>query len=139
MRFEDLVKNYEDTKFQIRRCELKINEMRQLYGFPQAIKYDSQPTGRNTNSSVECTLIRLDELLQEKGMFEQNLESLRAKIQGAIDRLDNYSMREIIELKTFNTNCGWKFISNKVYLSGGRCRHLYYEGISEINRKLHNL
>ncbi len=135
MKFEDLVKKYEDTKFQIKRIDLKVKEMRLLYGFPQAIKYDSQPTAKSTNSSVESALIKLDDLLQEKSKYEQILGDLRAKIQSAIDSLDNYSMREIIELKVFTSNCGWKYISNKVYLSKSYCRKLFHIGVEVINKK----
>ena len=133
MKFENLVKSYENTRFQIRRVELKINEMKHLYGFPSAVRYDSQPSSKSTTSSVESTLIRYDTLLQEKREHEQRLAELRAKIQTAIDSLENYTMREVVELKVFTANCGWKYIASKVYLSKDYCRKIYYKAIDEIN------
>ena len=134
MKFENLIKSYEDTRFQIRRVELKINEMKQLYGFPSAVRYDSQPSSKSTNSSVESTLIRYDTLLQEKREHEQRLAELRTKIQTLIDSLENYTMREVVELKVFTANCGWKYIASKVYLSKSYCRKLFHDGVYLIDK-----
>ena len=136
MTFEQMVRDYERLKYQIRRLEIKEKELRLLGGFPKPSMLDGMPKTKNNNSSIENTLIKLSEIESQRNTCEIQLEACRRQILTFIDLSSSLMSREIIELKTFTPRCTWKSVANKVFLSEDYCRHLYYDGITEINKKL---
>ena len=136
MRFEDYVEEYRTLKFQIRRTWIKEQEIRELEGFSPSSGEGGMPHSKQNTSTVEKMTVKLNEILSERKSLEQKLMVVREQISRLIDRLDNYSAQEVIETKVFVPNCGWKYISKKVFLGEKRVAQLYKEGVAEINSYL---
>ena len=136
MKFEDLLKKYDDLKFKIRRTFIKEQELRELEGFPIASGVDGMPKAKQNTSTPEKLALKLTEILSERKCLEKQLLSVREQISRCIDRVSNYSAQEVIETKVFIPNCGWKYVSKKLCLSTRRVAQLYHEGVAEINEKL---
>ena len=133
MRFEDLVKEYETLKFKIRRTIIKEQELRELQGYTPSSGESGMPTSKQNTSSVEKVALKLTEILDERKSLEQNLLSVREQISRLIDIVSNFASQEVIETKVFIPNCGWRYISKKVFLGEKRVAQLYKEGVAEIN------
>lgn len=130
--FEQLVKKYNDIKYQIRRLVFKQQELRELGCLPHTGEMDGMPHAPGYNGSpVEKYLVRLSELETEQMELEQKLDELRKKITAFIDKIPNYTTREIFEYKIFMGR-GWRYISRQVNYSVSRIRQLYDEGIALI-------
>lgn len=136
MKFEGLISEYNRIKFKIRRTEIKEQELRALEGFPGSSGIEGMPRAKSNTSSVENSVVRLTEIFNERKRLEEELETVRQRILAAIDMVSNLMAQEIIETKIFIPNCGWKFVSRKVGLSESHCRHLFREGVEEINKRL---
>lgn len=136
MRFEELIKEYETLKFKIRRTIIKENEIRELEGFSASSGESGMPKPKQNTSSVEKSALKLTEIFNERKSLEQNLMSVRERISRAIDYVSNLIAQEVIETKVFVPNCGWKYVSKKMFLSTRRVAQLYQEGVQEINEKL---
>lgn len=136
MKFESLISEYNRLKFKIRRTEIKEQELRALEGFPGSSGIEGMPRAKSNTSSVENSVVRLTEIFNERKRLEEELEVVRQRILAAIDMVSSLMAQEIIETKIFIPNCGWKFVSRKVGLSESHCRHLFREGVEEINKRL---
>ena len=136
MKFESLISEYNRLKFKIRRTEIKEQELRALEGFPGSSGIEGMPRAKSNTSSVENSVVRLTEIFNERKRLEEELEAVRQRILSAIDMVSSLMAQEIIETKIFIPNCGWKFVSRKVGLSESHCRHLFREGVEEINKRL---
>lgn len=136
MKFESLISEYSRLKFKIRRTEIKEQELRALEGFPGSSGIEGMPRAKSNTSSVENSVVRLTEIFNERKRLEEELEAVRQRILAAIDMVSSLMAQEIIETKIFIPNCGWKFVSRKVSLSESHCRHLFREGVEEINKRL---
>lgn len=136
MKFESLISEYSRLKFKIRRTEIKEQELRALEGFPGSSGIEGMPRAKSNTSSVENSVVRLTEIFNERKRLEEELEAVRQRILAAIDMVSSLMAQEIIETKIFIPNCGWKFVSRKVGLSESHCRHLFREGVEEINKRL---
>ena len=136
MKFESLISEYNRLKFKIRRTEIKEQELRALEGFPGSSGIEGMPRAKSNTSSVENSVVRLTEIFNERKRLEEELEAVRQRILAAIDMVSSLMAQEIIETKIFIPNCGWKFVSRKVGLSESHCRHLFREGVEEINKRL---
>lgn len=128
--FDELVNEYQYTKHKIRRLALAQQELRELGGLPQNSN-DGMPHATGFCSPVENYLIRLGDLEEEQKRLEKVLESLRNEILCIIDRIPNYTTREILEYRVFMEK-GWRYIARKLNYSESRIRQLYDEGISII-------
>ena len=135
MTFESHVKEYEKLKFKLKSIEVKESELRMLGGFPKSDKLEGMPKAKSASSSVENIAVRLTELAEQKSVLQEEIQTKRNVLENLISNVSNLIGREVVELKTF-LPCGWKFISSKTHLSTSRCRHLYYDGIAEINLNL---
>ena len=136
MKFESLISEYSRLKFKIRRTEIKEQELRALEGFPGSSGIEGMPRAKSNTSSVENSVVRLTEIFNERKRLEEELEAVRQRVLAAIDMVSSLMAQEIIETKIFIPNCGWKFVSRKVGLSESHCRHLFREGVEEINKRL---
>lgn len=134
--FDDLVREYNQIKFRIKRTVLREQELRALEGFPKSGGLDGMPRAKSNSSSVENTIVKLTGILNERARLESSLESLRNQILAVIDLVSDLKAREVIEIKTFFPNCGWKIVSQKTLLGERRVNQLYNNGIAEINQKL---
>lgn len=129
MKFEQLVKQYNDVKAKIRRLVLKQQELRELGGFPKRGDNDGMPKVPGYNGSpIENFIVKLDEWEREQLEQERRLEGLRIQITTFIDIVPNYAIRDIMEHKIFMGQ-GWRKISRIVNYSVSRVRQLYDEGI----------
>lgn len=137
MTFESYVKDYEKLKFRLKSIEIKENELRMLGGFPKSNNLEGMPKAKSQASSVENIAVRLTELLEQKNVLQEEIQVKRKVLEDLIGNVSNLAGREVVETKTF-LPCGWKYISLKTHLSVSRCRHLYYEGLYEINLILKN-
>ena len=135
MRFEDLLKEYENLKFKIRRTHIKEQEVRELEGFPIATGVDGMPRAKQNTSAPEKLALKLTEILSERKCLEKQLLSVREQISRCIDKVTHCAAQEVIETKVFIPNCGWKYVSKKLCLSIRRVTQLYHEGVAEINKK----
>ena len=132
MMFEQLVKQYNDTKAKIRRLVLKQQELRELGGFPKTGAYDGMPKAPGFHGSpIENFIVKLDELEQEQLELERKLDALRNEITKYIDLIPNYTTRDIMEHKIFMSQ-GWRKISRVVNYSVSRVRQFYDEGVTII-------
>ena len=136
VKFESLISEYSRLKFKIRRTEIKEQELRALEGFPGSSGIEGMPRAKSNTSSVENSVVRLTEIFNERKRLEEELEAVRQRVLAAIDMVSSLMAQEIIETKIFIPNCGWKFVSRKVGLSESHCRHLFREGVEEINKRL---
>lgn len=136
MKFEEMVKEYEQAQFRLRRTELQEKEIRALNGFPQSSGENGMPKAKQNSSSVENLAVRLDEILKTRKSLQQKITSLRERIFDLIDLIPNLMSREIVESKIFTPNCGWKYISSKCGFCESYCRLLYRDGVREINERL---
>ena len=133
-KFEQLVAQYNDTKYKIRRLVLKQQELRELGCLPRTGANDGMPSAPGYHGSpVENYLIRLCELEDEQMQLEKQLDSLRGEITKYIDKIPNYTTRDIIEYKVFMGK-GWRYISRQICYSVSRIRQLYDEGVDIIRR-----
>lgn len=134
MKFEQLVKQYNDVKAKIRRLVLKQQELRELGGFPKRGDNDGMPKVPGYNGSpIENFIVKLDEWEREQLEQERRLEGLRVQITTFIDIVPNYAIRDIMEHKIFMGQ-GWRKISRIVNYSVSRVRQLYDEGILIIKK-----
>lgn len=134
MKFEQLVKQYNDVKAKIRRLVLKQQELRELGGFPKRGDNDGMPKVPGYNGSpIENFIVKLDEWEREQLEQERRLEGLRVQITTFIDVVPNYAIRDIMEHKIFMGQ-GWRKISRIVNYSVSRVRQLYDEGILIIKK-----
>lgn len=134
MKFEQLVKQYNDVKAKIRRLVLKQQELRELGGFPKRGDNDGMPKVSGYNGSpIENFIVKLDEWEREQLEQERRLEGLRIQITTFIDIVPNYAIRDIMEHKIFMGQ-GWRKISRIVNYSVSRVRQLYDEGILIIKK-----
>lgn len=133
MKFEDYVEQYKNLKFQIRRTLIKEQELRDLQGYAPSSSESGMPSAKQNTSTVEKVAVKLTEILNERKSLEKKLLSVREQVSRLIDLVTNYAAQEVIETKVFIPNCGWKYISKKVFLGEKRVAQLYKEGVAEIN------
>ena len=136
MKFESLINSYNKLKFKIRRTEIKEQELRTLEGFAASSGMEGMPRVKSNSSSVENSVLKLTEIFSEREKLQSELESIRQQILSAIDMVSSFIAQEVIETKIFIQNCGWKYISRRTGLSESHCRHLFREGVEEINKRL---
>ena len=136
MRFEELIKEYETLKFKIRRTIIKEQEIRELEGFSISAREDGMPKSKQNSSTVEKSALKLAEIFEERKSLEQKLLTAREQLSRSIDYVSSFITQEVLETKIFVPNCGWKYVSQKIGLSESHCRHLYREGVQEIDEKL---
>lgn len=132
--FEQLVKQYNDIKREIRRLILKQQELRELGCLPRTSEFDGMPKAPGYNGSpVEKFIIRLDELEHEQMELENKLETIRKEITIYIDKIPGSTIREVMEYKIFMGK-GWRYIAHNVNYSVSRVRQFYDEGIAIIRQ-----
>lgn len=132
--FEQLVKQYNDTKYKIRRLVLQQQELRELGCLPGASNLDGMPHAPgNGTSTVEKYLMRLDDLEKKQISLEQRLETIRDGITFYIDKIPSYVTREIFEYKIFMGK-GWRYIARQVCYSVSRLQQFYADGLAEIRK-----
>ena len=137
MTFENLVNDYKRIRFEIKRIFNKEMELRTLCNLPRNGNLEGLPKTKNNASLVEKFVLKIIQLEDEQALLNQKLIYKRKEIVELIDKIvNNFSTKEIIELKTFNPRINWSKIAAELFLSEGYCRQLYYEGIREINKKL---
>lgn len=136
MKFEDLVKEYKQVQFKIRRTDLQEKEIRALNGFPQSAGENGMPKTKQNSSSVENLAVRLDEISKTRKSLQQKITGLREQIFDLIDLIPNLMSREIVESKIFTSNCGWKYIASKCGFCESYCRLLYRDGVNKINERM---
>lgn len=136
MKFEELIKEYEQIQFKIRRTEIKEQEIRALKGFSTSSGEKGMPITKQNSSTVENLVLKLDGILSERKSLQEKLIAIKERIYSAIDLIPNLMSRETVESKIFIPNCGWKYISSQLGFSESYCRLLYREGVQIINEKL---
>lgn len=138
MKFKELVKEYEQLQYQVRRTEIKEQEIRALKGFSVSSGEKGMPITKQNSSTVENLVLKLDGILGERKSLQEKSIAVKERIFELIDLVPNLMSRQIIENKIFIPNCGWKYISSQCGFCESYCRRLYREGVQEINERLEN-
>lgn len=135
MKFELLIKNYEVLKLKIRKNEIQEQEIRELQGFSLSSGENGMPKTNQNSSTPEKQALKLKEISEQRKSLQENLTQVRKQISDLIILIPNLISQEVVEMKVFIQNCGWKYISKKTGLSESYCRFLYREGVKEINER----
>lgn len=134
--FINLIQSYNRKKFKIKSLQIKETELRALGGFPKSGKLEGMPKTNQNTSSVENLVIKIQSLVEERITLEAELERERQVILKLIEKLNDLTAMEVLETKIFIKNAGWRFVSQKVFLSESRVRHIYQDAVEKINKVL---
>ena len=136
MTFESLLSEYNRKKFKIKSLQIKEEELRALGGFPKSGKVEGMPKAKSNTSAVENLVIKIQSLIEERVELEKQLEQDRQTILRLIERLDDLTAMEVLETKIFIKHAGWRFVSQKIFLSESRVKHIYQDSVEKINKIL---
>ena len=132
MTFNELLKNYNDIRYQIKRCISRQQELRELYSYPR------RPVSEIHTTSKGDTMLnyvdKLAELEQEQVQLENTLFCIRNDIEQVLNNIADYNARRIVELRIFydNRKPTWTKIGGKIGYSGDHVRRIFRESIKII-------
>lgn len=126
MTFDELIKQRENIKYQIRVNELKIAELKRTY-FKQGGESVGGGTKNNT-SPQEIIIVRIDEL--ERAIFdlENDLHKIDEQIENKLLLIDNPEYRMIVFQKIQGQS--WKQINS--CFSPGYTKKIYADSLKYI-------
>ncbi|MEG1500235.1 MAG: hypothetical protein RR400_04150 [Clostridia bacterium] len=135
MLFFDTLRNYRRIKSQIWSCVIQEQELRELGGFPNTGANEGMPKSPNCagDNGIMNFLSKLQELDEKKKALEFSLDCVRNDLMRFLENLEDYSTRQVVEIKIFATNkLSWEEVAKKIMYSVPHTRNLYKEGMKKL-------
>lgn len=135
MKFFELIRQYNNTKFRLKSKMNEEAELRELCALPKTSDMGGMPGAPGYNGSpVEKFVIRLGELQEEQNKLNSKLEDIRNDIMLFIDTLDDYFARQVVELVVFRLSPrpNWKHVAKRIGYSESGARALYKTSASKL-------
>ena len=124
MKFRELVKKYKYIKARIKQLDIEQSEIKEVYCQPKSNTYEQHFGTHCTSSLTEFYIAKLNELENTQNQLKKTLDCLRLDITNCLDKLENYTAREVVEYRIF-TNFSWKYIADQLNYSSRRVQQLY--------------
>lgn len=135
MLFFETLRNYRRIKSQIWSCVIQEQELRELGGFPNTGANEGMPKSPNCggDSGMINFIAKLEELAERRKNLEFSLDCMRNDLMRYLEQLNDFSIRQVVEIKIFATNkISWEEVAKKVMYSVPYVRNLYKEGMKKL-------
>lgn len=134
MKFDELVRIYNNKKGRYKSLLLELQELRDLGALPHTGENEGMPTSKSATSSVENYVIRVDSIERQIKSIDEQLLVIRDYIMQIIDNIVDIYTRRIVELCTFRNGRApdWRQIASAVNYSERHTKRLYEIGLSQI-------
>lgn len=131
MKFFDVLHRYRDYENRLWSINQQIKELRQTGGLPRT--KDIVISAHNKGDiSVVFYLDKINELNGRKVDIQQALDNLRNDLERFLDRLEDYWVRQVVELRLLYHRNSWKVIADRLNYSVSTVRRLYHDGLNEL-------
>lgn len=131
MNFKELLKLYEELKYELKRNRNRQFELREIGGFPKTGNNDGMPKARSASSPLENFILALLELEEEERGLQQKIIDCGKEIYQFTCNIKDIKCRIVVEEKLVY-NKTWKQIAIDNFYSISNARKLYYEGLKEV-------
>lgn len=131
MKFFDVLHRYRYYENRLWSINQQLKELRQTGGIPRT--KDIVISAHNKGDiGVVSYLDKINELNGRKVDIQQALDNLRNDLERFLDRLEDYWVRQAVELRLLYHRNSWKVIADRLNYSESTVRRFYRDGLNEL-------
>lgn len=131
MKFFDVLHRYRYYENRLWSINQQLKELRQTGGIPRT--KDIVISAHNKGDiGVVSYLDKINELNGRKVDIQQALDNLRNDLERFLDRLEDYWVRQAVELRLLYHRNSWKVIAVRLNYSESTVRRFYRDGLNKL-------
>jgi len=112
VKFFETLRRYRKNESELWSVIQRINEMREIAGFPQTGDISTIKVQKSGDSSTIAYIAKINELSELQKRLEEYSDNIRSDLERFLDKIENHWTRQVVEMRMMSKKrWSWKEIA----------------------------